>query len=107
SSESKGWNGESREEEGSAGEMTKLLVPHTSEWFEDLMLRDVQQAMHTGAIIQAAGREDVCSICGDDPAKDYNARSGAGFVTLRLCADCLMIRAAQHGDYFVPIGDPE
>jgi hypothetical protein len=84
--------------------MTEHLRPHTSAWFEQLMLRDTQQAIHTGQIIAAAGREDVCSICGDTPARDYQLASDAS-VTIRLCTDCREIRSTNYGEEFQPMRD--
>jgi hypothetical protein len=47
-------------------------------------------------MIDDAGRDDVCSVCGDDPAADYRLekpfRPAAGPDTLKLCEDCIEIR---------------
>jgi hypothetical protein len=66
------------------------------------MLRDHEQAMHTSAIISAAGHQDVCSICGDTPAHDYWLADDAS-VTIRLCDDCLNIRRTHFSEHFQPI----
>lgn len=83
------------------------LVPHTDEWFAALSQWNPVQAMMTRTILQTAGRQDVCSICGDDPAKEYRLDEGyrppSGVNTLRLCDDCLQIRRAD-GEPFEPLG---
>lgn len=84
------------------------LTPHTPEWFTALEQWDPPKAMMTRKVIELAGRMDVCSICGDDPAKDYrleaNHRPPGGVDTLRLCDDCVAIRR-QAGDPFIPLFD--
>jgi hypothetical protein len=73
----------------------KLLRPHTPEWFASLREWDPKQAAMTEAAIQTAGGSDVCSVCADDPARDYALVSmpAAGPGTLRLCDDCFRIRS--------------
>ncbi len=73
----------------------KLLRPHTPEWFASLREWNPKQAAMTEAAIQAAGSSDVCSVCADDPVRDYilvnMPASGPG--TLRLCDDCFRTRS--------------
>ncbi|PDT38150.1 hypothetical protein CO671_01770 [Rhizobium sp. M10] len=82
------------------------LVPHTPEWFSSLEQWDPPQAMMTRAVIEAAERSDVCSVCGDDPASDFvledHQRPLGGPATLRLCSDCLGIRRSG-GAFYVPL----
>ncbi|WP_205754931.1 YiiX/YebB-like N1pC/P60 family cysteine hydrolase [Azoarcus sp. DD4] len=75
----------------------KLLRPHTSEWFAALREWNPKQAVMTEAAIQSRGSSDVCSVCADDPARDYAMVSmpAAGPGTLRLCDDCFRIRALE------------
>jgi hypothetical protein len=72
-----------------------------------MMLQEPEKALHTGAIIQAAGREDVCSICGYGPAADYilvePAPEDDQVSSLRLCEECLGFRA-KDGEMFRPAG---
>jgi hypothetical protein len=72
------------------------LTPHSPEWFTALQQWDPAKAMMTREVVELAGRTDVCSICGDDPASDYlleeEYRPAGGPDTLRLCDDCLEIR---------------
>ncbi|MCK9984177.1 MAG: hypothetical protein AzoDbin1_00649 [Azoarcus sp.] len=73
----------------------KLLRPHTPEWFASLRQWNPKQAAMTEAAIQTTGSSDVCSVCADDPARDYALVSmpAAGPGTLRLCDDCFRIRS--------------
>jgi hypothetical protein len=73
----------------------ELLRPHTPEWFASLREWNPKQAAITEAAIQAAGSADVCSVCGDEPVRDYALASApaAGPGTLRLCDDCFRIRS--------------
>ncbi len=76
--------------------MPHHLTPHTREWFAALEGFNPQQARHTRAILTAAGRDDVCSVCGDDPAVDYQiifpTPQPQSVATIRLCDDCRLIR---------------
>nr|WP_315594113.1 YiiX/YebB-like N1pC/P60 family cysteine hydrolase [uncultured Cupriavidus sp.] len=75
----------------------RLLRPHTPEWFASLREWDPTQAAMTEVAIGQAGSLDVCSICADDPTRDYALVNmpAAGPGTLRLCDDCLHIRSAD------------
>lgn len=73
-----------------------LLKPHTSEWYDRLMPESTEQAMHTMAVVAAAGHDYVCSVCGDGPTKDYCVDET--HCTIRLCGDCLRIRSDKKGD---------
>lgn len=79
--------------------------PHTEEWFTALEKQNPRQAAMTRQIIGLAGREDVCSICGDDPSKEYKLTSPAPMeedvATIRLCDDCLNIQKGN-GQTFAP-----
>lgn len=75
----------------------RLLRPHTPGWFASLREWDPKQALHTEIAISTAGSLDVCSVCADDPVRDYALVSmpAAGPGTLRLCDDCFRIRSAD------------
>ena len=80
------------------------LTPHSKEWFAALALRDPGQAARTRQIISLAGNAEVCGVCGDDPAKDYEV-VGVTFApktpaTMRLCDDCKSIRERMHDERF-------
>jgi len=75
----------------------RLLRPHTPGWFASLREWNPKQAAMTEAAIRATGSSDVCSVCADDPARDYAFVSmpAAGPGTLRLCDDCFLIRSVD------------
>lgn len=75
----------------------KLLCPHTPEWFASLREWNPKQAAMTEAAIQVAESADICSVCADDPVRDYAlaSRPAAGPGTLRLCDDCFRIRSVD------------
>lgn len=74
---------------------SKLLRPHTTEWFVSLREWNPKQCAMAEAAIQTTGSSDVCSVCADDPARDYAlvTMPVAGPGTLRLCDDCFLIRS--------------
>jgi hypothetical protein len=90
------------------GGMDIYLEPHSGEWFKALEAINPQQASHTRQILDSAGRQDVCSICGEDPASIYRSVTEEqpinAVVTIRLCQDCRVIRKMQ-GESFVPINE--
>jgi len=65
------------------------LTPHTHEWFKALESVNPTQAAMSAMLIELAGRTDICSVCGDDPAKDYKIvgvkLGGNVDATIRLC----------------------
>lgn len=83
-----------------------VLIPHTPEWFASMEVWDPVKAVQTRYVISDASRDDVCSVCGDDPAADYRLekmfRPPGGPDTLRLCEDCVVIRKNM-GDPFEPL----
>jgi hypothetical protein len=85
--------------------MAIYLKPHTEEWFVALVNFDPMQAAMTRTAIKTAGSTEVCSVCADDPAKDYQIDAASipndAVATLRLCEDCLGIRKAG-GEEFRP-----
>jgi len=86
--------------------MALFPKPHTPEWFAALKAFDPGQAAHTRQIITMAKRDDVCSVCGDDPATDYKATMAdmpaKAVATIRLCDDCHQIRT-RSGESFVAL----
>ncbi|WP_223480605.1 MULTISPECIES: YiiX/YebB-like N1pC/P60 family cysteine hydrolase [unclassified Pseudomonas] len=73
----------------------KMLRPHTPEWFASLREWNPKQAAMTEAAIKATGSSDVCSVCADEPVRDYAFVSipAAGPGTFRLCDDCFCIQS--------------
>lgn len=82
------------------------LRPHTPEWFAALEIWDPPKAEMTRQVVKCFGSVEVCSICGDNPARDYRLeeaqRPAGGVDTMRLCEDCLGIRRAV-GEVFEPL----
>lgn len=74
-----------------------LLRPHTPEWFASLREWNPQQTAMAEAAIKATGSLDVCTVCADDPVRDYALVNipAAGPGTLRLCDDCFRILSAD------------
>lgn len=74
-----------------------LLRPHTPEWFASLKEWDPKQAAMTEAAIQVSGSLDVCSVCADNPVRDFVlvGKPAAGPGTLRLCEDCFRLRSSD------------
>jgi len=73
----------------------ELLRPHTPEWFASLREWHPKQAAMTEAAIRATGSSEVCSVCADEPVRDYAfvCIPAAGPGTLRLCDDCFRTRS--------------
>lgn len=67
---------------------------------------DPVKAAQTKFVVDDAGHADVCSVCGDHPARDYRLekrfRPAGGPDTLRLCDDCLEIRKDM-GEPYEPV----
>jgi hypothetical protein len=81
--------------------MSKVLRPHTPEWFAELRQQNPHQASHVKQILELAGTDQCCSICGDtDKIKDYMADEG---ISARLCDDCKRIQEQTHGARFLPL----
>ena len=78
----------------------RQLVPHTAEWFVELERIDPRKAALTRAVLHRARRLDSCSICGDTPAPIHDA-CDAPWLPLRLCADCVEIRAKYLAEQYV------
>ena len=89
--------------------MPNYLKPHTAAWFDALEKQNPKLANQTREVISKAGNNEVCSICGDEPAKDYQLQSEQVTTemveTLKLCDDCLEIRKSMTGGGFQPLTD--
>lgn len=85
----------------------KHLSPHSKEWFNALAKIDPQQAAATKKIVKTAGSENVCSMCGDHPASDYELADkwfdAESPVTYRLCEDCMSTLATNEGEHLIPL----
>ena len=92
-----------------AERMTKMpfyFKPHTPEWFRAMEAFDPVKAEITKDVIATFGRMDVCSVCGEDPADDYQIidsfMQSNAVATIRLCDDCLRFRVVIHQETFIP-----
>ncbi len=76
--------------------MPVYLTPHSEAWFEALQKFNPRQAEMTRVVINAAGRMDVCSTCGDQRAAVYKlvdpSLEDDAVATIRLCNDCKIIQ---------------
>ncbi len=75
---------------------------HSPEWFDAMRKINPQQAAMTAQIVKLAGRNDVCSICGDTTSKAYKMVSEPDF-TARLCDDCRRMQKDMYGSSFDPL----
>jgi len=86
--------------------MPFYFTPHTPEWFRALESVDPVKAEITKDVIATTGRMDVCSICGDAPADDYQIidryMPSNAVATLRLCDDCLRFKVTIDNATFIP-----
>lgn len=83
--------------------MTKPLRPNSPEWIKAVKERNLRQGQMTEMVVRASGREDICSICGDEPSVEYRrTNTDAAVANIRLCADCLGMQSAQ-GVQLVPV----
>lgn len=79
-----------------------FLEPHSPDWFQALGKLNPEQAAMTRQILSRAPNLEVCSVCGDAPAQDYEV-VGMVFAqdipaTIRLCKDCEAIRKSTQGE---------
>ncbi len=78
--------------------------PHSQEWFEALEKFNPMQAAIVKQVVATIGRLDVCSICGDNPAKDYKLIAKGlpedAVATIRLCDDCLNMREHMYKEKY-------
>jgi hypothetical protein len=83
--------------------MSDRIVPHSPAWFEAMSQVDATKAVHTASIVRTASSLDVCGICGDTPASDYELTAikmpDNSPLTVRLCDDCVAIRRADGEDF--------
>lgn len=74
--------------------------PHTPEWFEALEAFDPIKATVTKIVIESLGSVNVCSVCGESPAQDYEMvdryMQKNAVATIRLCEDCVKVKMNVH-----------
>lgn len=66
-----------------------MLVPNSEAWLAQLAKIDPKQAAATRELIKAAGKAEICSLCGDPPAGDFTLPTKP--LIMRLCKECHMI----------------
>jgi hypothetical protein len=80
---------------------------HSEEWFAALTKFNPVQAVQTRQTLEMMGRDDVCSVCGDDPAHDYRLLDvnlpPDAVGTFRLCDGCRFVRSSLHGETYEPL----
>ena len=78
------------------------IEPHSPYWHSMVDRVEPNLAARSRHAVDAEGHSDVCSSCGDQPAKDYRVLNGAqampGVPSLRLCEDCHQIRQEMNTD---------
>lgn len=88
--------------------MSLNLKPHSTEWFAALEKINLHQGAQTRLMIELAGRDDVCSTCGDEESADRKVSSDqvsrGTLDTLRHCDDCAKIRRHM-GEIFHPMAN--
>lgn len=86
--------------------MNYYSKPHSPEWFAALKVMNPSQAAHTRSLVETAGRNDICSVCGDSPAEELRIVGGdtPALSSIRLCQDCRTIRAATLGESYEEFG---
>src|SRR5688572_26413390 len=86
--------------------MPFYFTPHTPEWFRAMEDFDPVKAEIAKDVIAAKGQLAVCSICGDDPADDYQIidryMPSNAVATIRLCDDCLRFKVTIDNATFIP-----
>lgn len=86
--------------------MPFYFKPHSPEWFRALEAFDPSKAVITRLAVTISGSLDVCSICGDDPAHDYQLIDKFvdkdAIATIKLCDDCLRLKRKFHKEKYVP-----
>lgn len=82
-------------------------TPNSPEWLAALDAFNPVQAGFTRQILKSADRNDVCSICGDDPAQDFKLVDEElpinAVASIRLCEDCRRVRREMHGEKYEPL----
>ncbi|MER9858474.1 MULTISPECIES: hypothetical protein [unclassified Mesorhizobium] len=89
------------------------IEPHSAYWFSIVDRVEPKLAAISRHAIEAEGRTNVCSACGDEPTLDYrlvnSAETMPGVPSLRLCEDCIEIRRGMGNVLirFLPSSTPD
>lgn len=72
------------------------IEPHSAYWYSIIDRVEPRLAALSRIVVDAEGSVDVCSSCGDQPARPYRLANSAetmpGVPSLRLCDECVEIR---------------
>jgi hypothetical protein len=85
------------------------LIPHTSAWFEDMLIRSPITAHQSMMMCGLAGTNDACGACGtfaadiEEGVRDWI--DVARKITFRLCQDCMDIQQNVNGYRFIPLDE--
>lgn len=83
------------------------LSPHTEEWLAALTWQNPQQAAMTRIFTTLGGSSEVCSFCGDSPARDHrfigDSTEPGSVLTCKLCDDCREIRKMLFDEEYSPL----
>lgn len=83
--------------------MAHRHIPHSTKWFEALIRDDLEKAAHTAQVLSLSKRDDVCGVCGNDPASDFELPNGrmvdGSTPTMRFCSDCWTVRRGLGEDW--------
>ncbi|HYD18739.1 MAG TPA: hypothetical protein VEF76_09700 [Patescibacteria group bacterium] len=72
-------------------------LPHTQEWFEQVHKISPTKAALARKNVERRGRDEVCSICGEDSHSLYELTAGETAILLRLCGGCDPIYRSVYG----------
>jgi hypothetical protein len=83
------------------------LTAHSEEWFAVLSKQNPHQARMTRMFMEFGGSREVCTFCGDSPARDHryigDSVQPATVLTCKLCDDCPAIRMMQFDEEYSPL----
>jgi hypothetical protein len=83
------------------------LTAHSEEWFAVLSRQNPHQARMTRSFMEFGGSREVCTFCGDSPARDHryigDSVQPATVLTCKLCDDCPAIRKMQFDEEYSPL----
>jgi hypothetical protein len=83
------------------------LTAHSEGWFAVLSRQNPHQAQMTRKFMEFGESREVCTFCGDSPARDHryigDKVQPATVLTCKLCDDCPSIRKMQFDEEYSPL----
>ncbi len=83
------------------------LTPHTEEWFAVLSRQNPQQAQMSRMFIELGGSREICTFCGESPARDHRCIADSvqpdTVLTCKLCNGCRGIRKTMFDEEYSPL----